>query len=80
MIVKVRNINTFRSFQVEGEFETLSDLRRSIEGTENEQILSYNARIVNITNDRERVEEHTNINTSDNVELLVYPGKLDAGI
>jgi molybdopterin converting factor small subunit len=79
MIVKVRNINTMKSFQVEGDFTTLSDVRNAVEGTENELILGYDNKVINRTNNRERVFEDTPINTSDVVELLVQPVKVEAG-
>lgn len=79
MIVTVINKTTGTSFSVQGEFNTLSDIYDKIEGTDNERTLPYSCKVINKTNNRTTISRHDRLEGGDEVELHVYPVKIDAG-
>lgn len=79
MIVRVRNKNQKKSFEISGEFETLGDVINAVIGTDNEDIMPRGSRIVDVNNDYTTIDPSDRINNSNEVELWVYSSKIDAG-
>jgi len=79
MIVTVINKTTGRSFSIHGEFSTVNDICNKIEGTDNEDVIPSSCKIVNRTDGRKTLNMHDPINGGDEVELHIYPMKIDAG-
>lgn len=80
MIVTIINKTTGQRFSLHGEFNTVSDIYDKIEGTDNESIVPASCKIVNRTDGRKTLNMHDRIYGGEEVELHVYPLKIDAGV
>lgn len=79
MIVTVINKTTGQQFSLHGEFKTVNDVLNKIEGTDNESVIPSSCKIVNRTDGRKTLQNHDAIEGGNEVELHVYPMKIDAG-
>lgn len=78
MIVTIINKTTGQTKSVNGNFEVLADVYDHLDGL-GENIMPINSKIINRTDNRTVIFQNDRLIGGNDIELHVYPGKIDAG-